>query len=193
MMPAELAYVAAAIPGQALVMRNLRYLAPAFVFLLLFLFMLFAFRNVHNCEQSGQEYIFRPKFLYKFMPFPLAALGVWAFLDTLAILWLRLVIGLGICGLAICGYPKVIRFDQSGISSKDWLGRPLQLPWGAITEVRRTSGTRYTSSGYDIRDSNEARIQVLDMVYDTESMIRILQSKVKIKVDDPNAPIQLEI
>ncbi len=163
---------------------TLDYAGAAIVALLVFLFLWFGFRDVHNVRREGQEYVFKPKFLWKVMPFPLAALGVWIFLDSTAVFWFRVAMGLGICALAIGAYPKVIRFDDAGVSSKNWLGRPIRIRWNAITKVRRTPGTRYTSDGYDIRDSNGTRIKVLDQVFDTESMIRILRSKVHVKIED---------
>jgi hypothetical protein len=183
-MCAELVYVATSMVGALLAERVSGYLEGGLVILLLLFFLWFAFRSVHNVLQNGREYVFKPKFLWKVMPFPLAALGAWVFFETAAVLWFRIAIGLGICALAIGAYPKVIRFDDSGISSKNWLGRPIQIRWDEITKIRRASGSRYTSEGYDIRDSNGTRIRVLDQVYDTESMIRILRSKAHVKVED---------
>jgi len=192
-MCAELSFIEIASHGEILAKRDSGYVAAASAFLLLLFFIWYAFRSVHNVRRDGQEYIFNPRILWKVMPFPLAALGVWIFLDSAAVIWFRVAVGLGICALALGAYPKVIRFDDAGISGKNWLGRPIQIRWDEIVKIRRTQSSRYTSEGYEIRGAAGDRLWVLDMVYDTGSMIDILRSKLKIKVEDPQAAIQLEI
>jgi hypothetical protein len=192
-MPAELAYSTIGTLIKIHRTDTLDYASAAFVFLLLISFVWYAFRSVHNVRQDGREYIFSPRFLWKVMPFPFAALGVWIFFDSAAGFWFHVAMGLAICALAIGAYPKVIRLDDTGISSKNWLGRPIQIRWDEITRIRRTQSSRYTSQGYQIKSAGGERLWVLDMVYDTDSMIDIMRSKVKIKVDDPQAKVQLEI
>jgi hypothetical protein len=192
-MPAQLAYATIGTLVKIHRTDTLDGAGAAVIALLIFLFLWFGFRDVHNVRQDDGEYVFKPKFLWKVIPFPFAALGVWIFLDSAAVFWFRVAMGLGICASAIGAYPKVIRFDDAGISSKNWMGRPIHIHWNAITEVRRTPESRYSSRGYLIRDSDGMRFRVLDMVYDTDSMIDILRSKVKIKVDDRQATIKLKI